>query len=275
MSGETGPLYNQMQYHNRTPGQEYAEQFLARNEVALVTAVSTAYPEKAGQAPEAVFPERTEPRNAAPDPEWDAATANTMRRILGEFGVGRGTDENISALGLPHGPVVAVVEAGQAHKIKAELEMIEQDVASPIAQIIFAGSPKREIKSSDERASTVRQLGKMPDTYTEYYVAGQMAMHMKGFTALPQPEILKQSYTVSRESGFTVGTDETGQFVKVGTAYGADVILMRLDREDYTDSEGKPKYRNQPEYGDVMQIVSASVTVADTSVAYLTSNTYK
>ena len=80
-------------------------------------------------------------------------------------------------------------------------------------------------------------------------------------------------------NNFTTSNEATGQFKMLGWVGSTPVIMMRVDREDYIDTESnKPKYRNQPQTADVIAIVDAVQRQEDETehpIAFVTSATYE
>src|SRR5260370_9149632 len=97
----------------------YAETVVREYGEVLDEAVRVGYPEQTGKDPRTVFPEPTSPRDQASAPNWTAGQEAEERRLVAEFGYGRGTDRTVTELGLSGAHVV--FEGGQPHKIRAEV----------------------------------------------------------------------------------------------------------------------------------------------------------
>jgi hypothetical protein len=54
-------------------------------------------------------------------------------------------------------------------------------------------------------------------------------------------------------------------------------MLLRVDRENYIDDEGKNKYRNQPGTAEIIGIIDGALTAQEdmAPVAFVTSSTYQ
>ncbi len=262
-------------YESTVPTPEqYAQALLNQVDSVLGRAVEVLVPEKAGERPLEVFPSPTEVRDDAQPlslfPEQEAEA----RGIVVEFGFGRETDMTLSEQGLFGAHVI--IEGGQPHKIMAEAKMVLDDTASMPATIVFSASKSRTVSSGAERTSADR-LGVGADgEYTEYDVARRIAEQLDGFVALDQDEVMPFGYDIHHAQALV--EEPTGQLTTIGYVGKTPVVLLRVDREDYTDESGNPKYRLQPTTADLMRIVGAvGTTLGDekSPVAFVTSATYQ
>lgn len=251
---------------------QYAEALTVKYQTVLEEARNLAYPEAQNFID--AFPEPTQPRDQAPDPDWDQSKETRIRQLVGEFGYGRETDRTLGELGLRGAHVI--FEGGQPHKIVAEVAIVAGDAEATPSSYIFCASPNRKIENESEIASARKQLGFVPAT--EYDVVRSLAKKIKGFRFLDQGnETLALSYDISNQ--FAVGHDKTGQFIQIGHVDDAPVVLLRIDRQDYADPvDGKKKYRNQPGPADIMRIISQGLELQgdlSSPLAYVTSATYQ
>lgn len=261
--------------HEASPNpNQYAQEILDRSQEALSRAVAVVSPETPEASPLDVFPAPNEVRaddaglTLAPEQEAE------LRSAAAELGFGRATDRNLSEQGLGHAHVI--IEGGQPHKMMAEALLVLDDEQASPSSIIFSASPNRKITSPAEIASAERLLGKAGAT--EYDVARDIARSLPGFRTFELSErSLPYGYKVG--AGFEVTDDTTGQFKLIGTIGKAQVLMMRIDREDYRE-DGQPKYRNQPGAVDVLNIVEQITGDAPTPfhllpIAMVTSATYE
>lgn len=214
--------------------------------------------------PIAVFPEPTEPRANAVIGESFTEHEGALREVAARFGVGPEQDA-------PGTAEVRIVEGGKPWKIEAEAA-IGAGVASTI---IFAGSANRKI-GADEKAYLAEKHGVDAEAdLTEFDVAQLLASKLDNFQTLEQPEVMPFGYQLDADN--TLTEEATGQLVKIGTTSGKPVMVLRVDREDYVDEEGKNKYRYQPDSAKLMKFVSGVLRASgdETSgVGLDTSNTY-
>jgi hypothetical protein len=229
-------------------------------------------------------------RDEAPTPAWNPEQ-EAIARELGEK-LGYAAEQNVPS-GTRGG--VALLEGGKAWKIMAEAEALKDEV--DLKSIVVSGSPYRQI-GTEEKQFMLKKLkdkvearfseiaagsvevervmdwyARQVDSYSEYDVAMIVA---ESLTQRPDVTILPLAYGLSEENPLQYY--ETGQFMKVGiTEREQDVILMRVDREIYTDDTGQSKYRHQPDpvrrMGLIADILEAEDD-KDTSVIFVTSNAY-
>jgi len=252
---------------------EQAEALMNRNEGILRAAVGVISPDNPEASPLEVFSSPREVRATGVALELTAEQEDRFRSIAGELGFGRETDKTSEQAGLPDG-YVAVIEGGQSHKVEAQCRLVES-----ASTLIFAGSPHRKITAEAERASGARVLGIDPESVgvTEYDVVRQIAEAQPDFVPNETgDEVLPFGYDIWRNHQVT--EDPTGQFIKIGTVNDRDVVLLRIDRENYQDDAGKSRYCFQPNSAAVMGIVSDVLAKRgddDTPVGFLTSATYQ
>lgn len=252
--------------------QERAETLITRNDAVLRAAVEIVSLDNPEANPLEVFAAPGEVRAAGVALELSAEQEKALRNNVGELGFGRESDLTAEQVGLPSG-YVALIEGGQPHKVEAQRRLTES-----AGTLLFAGSPFRMITGAAERASGARILGTDAENVgaTEYDMVRQLAESQPDFAANEAgDEVLPFGYDI--QHGYEVTEGPTGQFVKIGTVNGRDVVLLRIDRENY-EEDGKPKYRLQPDSAAVMGIVSDVLAAAgdsETSIGFLTSATYQ
>ncbi len=187
----------------------------------------------------------------------------SLREIAGRFGIGGERDVTTDSQYI-------LLEGGKPWKVEAEAR-----IADDAKVLIFAGSPHRKLGQDETEFLATKLSEDVQPAETEYDMVRQIAELQEGFEPLENNVTLEFGYDI--HNGFSVSQNETGQFVHVGTLQGRDVVLLRVDRENYQDEEGNTKYRNQPDSAALMSVVSDVLTLAgDTasSVGMNTSNTY-
>jgi hypothetical protein len=243
-----------MTYEANTPDPELdvkrsIEAYLAEGHEWIADAVGILSPDRdRNHDPLEIFPEPTEPRDAAPDPGLTPGQETGLREIAGRFGIGGETD-------VPTGADWQINEGGKPWKIEAEAAINEGATT-----IIFAGSPDRSEKNGDMGRDEIDYMqGKLPEGKTaatnEYDMVRQIAEMQPGFAALAQPETLPFGYDI--QHGHALVHEPTGQLVKIGEIKGVPVLHLRVDRENYFDEvEGKNKFRNRPDSKELMGFIS-------------------
>jgi len=207
-----------------------------------------------------VFASPTEVRDDAEPLELTVEQENSLRSIAGRFGIGGEVDVVSTA-------EVQILEGGKVWKIEAEAEM-----PTHADTIMFAGSP-RVIIGPDEVEYLMTKYGVDLEGATQYDAARFLAGQQDGFVT-QEDEELPYGYEVAE--GFVLTEESTGQRIKIGEKDGRPVVLLRVDREDYTDEEGEPKYR-QPQAAALMTFMSNILSAEGNetaSVALVTSTTY-
>lgn len=239
------------------------EAFIAERREWLADAVEAVADDREAD-PMQVFPEPTEPRDAAEPDERFIPHEPTLREVAERFGIGPEQDA-------PGTAEVRIVEGGKPWKIEAEAAMGAESAAT----IIFAGSANRKI-GADEKAYLAEKHGvDVEADLTEFDVAQLLAAKLAGFQALERPDVMPFGYELNANNSLV--TEATGQLAQIGTVNGKPVMVLRVDREDYVDEEGKNKYRFQPDSAKLMKFVSGVLraTGDETSgVGLDTSNTY-
>ncbi|HSW79297.1 MAG TPA: hypothetical protein VLG47_00805 [Candidatus Saccharimonadales bacterium] len=256
---------------------QYAEILVSQYAQILEQAVAIAAPDRAGESPLDVFPERTTPRDQAPTPEWDAGQEAELRGLIAEFGYGREGDRTISELGVQEAHVI--IQAGQPHKIMAEVGVVLEDENTNPKSFIFCGNPSRKIVNVGEQQSAQKQLGFVPEN--EYVVARAIAVQMPGFRRnAAGDQVLAVSYDM--EDGFAVSDNESGQFTLIGFVgdgiESKPVIMFRVDQAERHDESKGGMVPVRPEPADTMNIISDAESLfgdPDTPLAFVTSATYQ
>lgn len=251
---------------------ERAEQLANQMDSVLRAAVEVVAPGSDAEVAE-VFSQPTERRDDDPGLQLTEGQEEALRELAATLGWGRKHDKTPTEQGLQSG-FAAVIEGGQPHKVRAELAVITE---SEPGVIVVAGSPNRKVTNDAERQSGAHITGLEVEQVgaTEYDVVRQVIATTSGFEAAEE-DILPASYDTSAEHA--VREDRSGQFRLIGKLAGADVILMRIDREDYVDAEGANKYRYQPGTAEVIGIVDAVLTASgdtQSQIGFVTSSTYE
>ncbi|MDQ5885646.1 MAG: hypothetical protein QG628_43 [Patescibacteria group bacterium] len=248
-----------------------AEQYLNTTNRVLSEAAELVAPE-AGLTPLEVFAAPNERRDDDKGLVLDSEQEHRLRQIATELGFGRPTDKTAEMAGLPAG-YVAVIEGGQAHKVKAQ-----EELSANAGTVIFSATPHRKITKQAERESGARILGvdESEVDKTEYEVVRQIAESLPGFAPLPEGDItLPFSYDIY--NNFQVGNEESGQFVQIGTRGNRPVIMLRIDK-DVSEEAAKQNDRKQPGSAEVMSIVSSVMSQTGdytSSIGFITSSTYE
>lgn len=211
--------------------------------------------------PAVVFAPATEVRDDAAPLGLTAEQETFLREVAGRFGIGG--EANVYSRA-----EVQILEGGKPWKIEAEAQIIHT-----AKTILFAGSPYRKL-GQDE---TDYLKAKLPEgtepADNEYDMARQIAGLQEGFEALEADEVLPFGYNI--QNNHSLVSEATGQLVRIGKLEEADVIMLRVDRENYEDEDGKAKYRNQPDGAALLRVVSEvlSATGDDTSAVGINSST--
>jgi len=262
-------MNNMNQPENKNPESLRAE-IISKYEASLDRAV-LAVSGEVGTSINDVFPNpRSEERRA--DVAFDDSVVydeEAFRAAMAEMGPGRVENRGAKEVGLQEG-YVALVEAGQAHKIVAELNVIfNKDEIAPSAVIIAASSER--ILPEQERIVTAGVLGIDQDSVgrTEYDISRQSLLSQPGFEQA-EDEILPYSYD---SEGALVPGEDSQQFVKVGSLNGADVVLMRIDRE-YNEDGSYSQLDNIAKMNVISDILSEQGNDS-TEIGFATSATYE
>lgn len=251
-----------MEHENQETLQQYIQtrtEWLA--EAAVVIGIE---PGASLQELQAALPEPTEVRRESERMTLSSEQEVSLREIAGRFGIGGEQDVLATA---EH----QIIEGGLAWKVAAEVA-----IASSARTMVFAGSPNRSITREDERTFMQNIIGEDAEIgMTEYDIVRQIASAQSGFEPLEQEETLPFGYSIS--DNFEVTGEPTGQLVRIGSIDGRDILLLRVDRENYVDEVGDNKYRNQPDGAAIMGIVADVLTAngdEESAVGLVTSNTY-
>lgn len=247
---------------------QVAETYLQERQQWLADAVELFGVER-DTDPREVFDAPPEVRANAPDLELAEDQEKALREIAGRFGIGGEADVKSRA-------THQIIEGGKPWKVMAEAA-----IADSADVLFFAGSPDRRL-GDDERTFMQKQSHPMSEVVaTEYQMVEQIARQMDGFTPLQYQELLPYGYDITNDFALITEFEDqpttTAQFVKIGTVNDKPVILLRVDREDYIDGEGSPKFRNRPASVDLLRIVSDVLEHTGeegASVGINTSNTY-
>lgn len=216
-----------------------------------------------GSSVEDVFPEPPEVRQDAPRPEWTEEQIAAAREVAHGFGFGAEQDVSTDT----HAAAV-ILEGGLAWKLAAEAAALNNEDPGTV---IFAGSPHRVLREDEHEFVRDRLGGTLKDGATEYDLAKFFA---NSFVGGREERDLGFGYQVAKDNNTVEG--DTGQLLQVGELEGQDVLLLRVDRENYTDEEGNMKY-NQPDSAALMRFVGDVMTRCgdeETPVGLITSNTY-
>ena len=257
--------------YNQGPLEE-AERLATHYEAVLSAVVDEAYPEKKELSFSEIFAAPTEPRNAADKPQWaGTSTETTVRALLLAVGMGRETDLGLESFNIS--PALAVIEGGLVAKMLTELAVM---AASPdaVSEVVLSGSAHRSLGKA-EIAQLTQLFGEegAAKLKTEYHAAAALAALLPGFANHDKPVNKPMSYDIHND--FAVGTEQTGQFVELGTWMGKKVSVLRIDRED--TPQGPRKFEHQPTSGNVMRIMHdmlVSRKDTDTPIAFVTAATY-
>ncbi|PJE65708.1 hypothetical protein COU91_00095 [Candidatus Saccharibacteria bacterium CG10_big_fil_rev_8_21_14_0_10_47_8] len=216
-----------------------------------------------------VFPLPPETRDHAPIPEWNEDQVNRVREVARSFGYG--AVEDVPS-GLRGG--VRIAEGGKVWKILAEAELIDKD-GDP-TDLVFAGSPHRQLGDDELDFLKTQYSEDFPPGTTEYQAAAWVAKLKSDGAIAEQPADLSIGYEIAE--GNPVVRKAMGQVIEVGqTSRGQRVVLLKIDRENYQEEDGKPKYRHQPDTARVMGILSEALSTQgrhEDPVGFVTSNTY-
>lgn len=259
---------------------ERAEAAITLLDVTVSKAVEIVAPGE-GRAVEEVFTMPSERREDDKGLVLTDEQESALREAVAPIGPGRAEDISPAELGLKPG-YVAVIEGGQPHKVQAELELA---LAGEPSVVFVSGTPFRLVGKTDERKATIgerasgaRILGVDVDEVAEneYDIQGQVVRAYPGFEAEAE-EILPFSYDI--QNGFELGSEKSGQFVRIGSIGMSQIVTMRIDREDFEKEDGSKGYRKQPQVTDVSVIVDGVITAegapADAQIGFVTSSTYE
>lgn len=220
-----------------------------------------------GANPIEFFPEPTPVRADAPELVVDATTEEKLREIAGRFGIGGEFD-------IRYQSDYEIIEGGKHWKIDAEIGISEARKA-----IIVAGSPHRVLSSNNAATSEeIDFASKVFDDVegiSEFDLARKIIESNPNFESTEYDETLEYGYDIQNNHALT--KEPTGQLIRIGRLYGKEVLMLRVDREDYINEDGDNRYRNQPDSAALMGFVAdmlESQNDTTSSVGLVTSNTY-
>lgn len=210
-------------------------------------------------------------REDAEEPVLDPTDEACLREEAGWFGIGSERDVTFEDAGIPSG-YACMKEGGLLWKMWAEQQIDDADALV----YVHAGSSHRAIRDQ-ERDFAMKRLGVRRGQIgnTELDAAELVARLHPNFIPLDTPQVLPYGYDI--QENFKVTQNPTGQLVQIGTRNQKPVIMLRVDREVYTDEAGKPGYRNQPDTASLMGIIADVLTLQgdnETAVGLVTSNLY-
>lgn len=215
-----------------------------------------------GSNPLEVFPDPTEKERRA-DIVWgDNFTENeqaAFRAVVAELGPGREDNVGPAEIGIETSNYVALFEGGQAHKMVAQLNLVDNPNTVKPAAFILSGSTGRSI-SDAEIQSAAKTLGiEVSDVATnEAQLALQAVQLREGFIPKSSPEMIEET------EAYSIHT--------VGTLHSVPVNIMgihRLPRED----GGYIQISNQEKIEVVGGMLGSEGL--DTPVVFATSATYQ
>lgn len=215
-----------------------------------------------------VFEAPTERRDDAVALSLSDEQETALREIAGRFGIGGEAD-------VKSGAEHQILEGGKPWKIEAETK-----ITDGAKTVLFAGSPYRKL-GQDETDYLKTKLGEEAEpAENEYDMARQIAELQKGFEPLEQDKTLPFGYDI--QNGCSLVQEATGQFTVIGKIGGADVVMLRVDRENYvdykeTDPAKRNKYRNQPDSAALLRVIGAVLTASgdeSSTVGINSSTTY-
>lgn len=264
------------------PEQQMLAETMLENSQAILREAVEVVTGDAEADPLTVFPPARERRDDAPDPEFTEDQETRLRTAAAELGFGRTSDRIASEVGLNPG-YIAIIDGGMVHKVKAEIELALADDVQP-GRIVVAASSGRKIDSTDPEAadeveSVKYQLGLTPTTIineTEYSITKKLLATVPRFIPLEEPREVPLGYDIDNNNASIA--EPTGQFLEVGTIGNVPVVLLRIDRENYIDEDGKAKYRKQPDSAGTMAIVSDALAASGdtgTALGFITGSNYQ
>jgi hypothetical protein len=254
--------------------EQYALEILSKTKEALNFAVEVVSPDTPDVDPLAIFPAAGERRaddiGLALSPDQEHA----LRGVAAELGFGRESNRTMTELGLSGGH--AVIEGGQAHKMLAEALVVVNDCFAAPKSIIISATPFRAIPPAEKTiTSQILDIDLDDVGNSEYEVAKQVVNKIPGFIQQNE-ETLPFSYDIHND--YAVSNEPNGQFTALGNIHGIPVVLLRIDRENYLNEEGKTAYRLQPDTAQVIAIVDRVLKIQDdpeTPIAFVSSGTYQ
>ena len=206
------------------------------------------------------------------DPGLTPENEQKLREIAGRFGIGGENDVVGTA-------AHRIAEGGLVWKVEAELENMRH--VDGLQTIILAGSPYRTLR--DDEVEHIKK---------KYGAENSNGVDLTGETEFDMVRFVMErdeNYTphdIEGDLGFGYSIDEAhslveepiGQLVYTGKYMGKPVLLLRVDREVYYDTEAQAeRYRYQPDSAALMTFIGNVLSACgdDTSgVGLETSTTY-
>lgn len=227
---------------------------------------------------EEVLPSPGEVRGDAPLPTWagDEQAVATARAVAAEFGYGAEQDQ---PTGIAAGALI--FEGGLAWKVVAQKTMYEQS-EQPQQRVLFAGSAERQLRPDEREFLQGKGYDQavVDKLATEYDMVRLLATDMVAHDAPEEDPGF--GYRVAAGNAILLGderSEDEHQVVHLGSdaLSETEVYVVRVDRENYVDADGKPRYRHQPDSAALMGLVADALATAgdeSTPVGLLTSSTY-
>lgn len=217
-----------------------------------------------------VFPKSGEVRCEGEVIDLTPIQEASLREVVAQLGTGRRTDRTAEQIGIGPG-YDADIEGGLPWKVLAELA-----VAADAGTFIMAGSPHRQVGPAEVRF--LYERGIPFNGSSEHDMVRSIVEVEPGFVQNETgDEVLPFGYDI--DDNHRLVQEPTGQFTLIGHIDGRPVILMRVDRENYIDeTDGKPKYRKQPDVRDRLRILSdirAARGDNETPIVCVDSSTYQ
>lgn len=216
--------------------------------------------------PSIVFMAPTEVRDDAEPLVLTDEQETVLREVAGRFGIGGEANVNSHA-------DIQILEGGKPWKIEAEAQ-----ITGGAKTILFAGSPHRTIGQDETDYLKTKLPEGIEPASDEYAMARQIAELQEGYVALEADETLPFGYDI--QNSHALVAEETDQLVRIGKLGEADVVMLRVDRENYVDeneedTKKRNKYRNQPDSAALLGIVSEVLSAAgdETSIVGINSST--
>ncbi len=219
--------------------------------------------ERRDSDPLQVFVPATEIRDDAVALVISDEQAKKLREVAGRFGIGGEVDVKSAA---SH----QILEGGKPWKIEAEAQITDE-----AQTILFAGSPFRMLGQDELDYLKTRLPEGVKPAADEFGMSRQIAELQDGFQALEEDAVLPFGYDI--ENSHALVKEATGQLVRIGKIGDANVVMFRVDRENYVDEEGANKYRNQPDSAALLKIIGKVLSACgdeQSSVGINSSTTY-
>lgn len=217
--------------------------------------------------PESVFtPLNSDNRSQAPDPNWNQRQQAVARELAQHLGYG--SEYNVIS-GLQGG--VRLLEAGKIWKVLAETDVLDQE--NNVSMLVFAGSPYVPLGADERDFIERRGHDHIVGATNQYEATLAVARQL---VETPDEQVASYGYELSESNA--VKFEPTGQFMRLGKAEnGQDVVMIRVDREEFTDDGNQDRYRYQPSQQRLMTMLSEILRHAgdtDSPIGLITSNAY-